>query len=122
LERARLLLIEKTVLEILMRMETMMMKDAGMASFSDVTRVHFANLTLEQEILHRQAEQWLKSHPSATNRFRLTQQSKREFLKPKAEPVLKNESQGVSSRTTGGFFGLDVEKSSKYAVNVDATA
>ena len=98
----------------------MMMKDAGMASFSDVTRVHFANLTLEQEIHHRQAKQWLKSHPSATNR--LTQQSKREFLKPKAEPVLKNESQGVSSRTTGGFFGLDVEKSSKYAVNVDATA
>ena len=120
LEKARLLLIEKTVLEILMRMETLMLgkSGGGIASFSDVTRVHFANLTLEQEILHRQAKRWLKANPSVTK-------SPHPISKP---GTLGATVEQVKSRKDPpaamikGFFGAGVKNSSKYAVNAEDEA
>ena len=104
LQKARLLLIEKTVLEILMRTETIQ-KEAGYASFSDVAKVHFANLAHEQKLMHRNAEKKRLAMEQAQEARR------RNYLKQFADAntgkgMLANDtgSSTPPKSTGGGFF------------------
>ena len=110
LEKARLLLIEKSVLEILMRLESLTMEKGGIASFSDISRVHFANLTLEQEMIRKQAKIWLEAHPEENKRRSLSRK------RGKSTPIMPYRvSEDYSQGST-----KSLKKKNKYAVTTES--
>lgn len=115
LAKARSLLIEKSLIEIIMRLETLMRAgETGSSSFSDVSKVHFVNLCLEQQILRKEAKNRL-------NNRRLSTESAGDVRRKEAASAHPDASHRTLSqeniRGTGGGYFNGVQTGSKYSVS-----